>query len=85
MAINETMKFDNRDPERTKEVKEIMSEVYRALMVKGYNPVSQITGYILSGDPTYITSYNNARGLISRIERDEVLEELVNQYIKTAL
>ena len=81
MAINETMKFDNRDPERTKEVKEIMSEVYRALMVKGYNPVSQITGYILSGDPTY----NNARGLISRIERDEVLEELVNQYIKTAL
>ena len=85
MAINETMKFDNRDPARTKEVKEIMSEVYRALMVKGYNPVSQITGYILSGDPTYITSYNNARGLISRIERDEVLEELVNQYIKTAL
>ncbi len=85
MAINETMKFDNRDPERTKEVREIMSEVYRALMVKGYNPVSQITGYILSGDPTYITSYNNARGLISRIERDEVLEELVNQYIKTAL
>ena len=85
MAINETMKFDNRDPERTKEVKEIMSEVYRALLVKGYNPVSQITGYILSGDPTYITSYNNARGLISRIERDEVLEELVNQYIKTAL
>ena len=85
MAINETMKFDNRDPERTKEVREIMSEVYRALMVKGYNPVSQITGYILSGDPTYITSYNNARGLLSRIERDEVLEELVNQYIKTAL
>lgn len=85
MAINETMKFDNRDPERTKEVREIMSAVYKALMVKGYDPVSQITGYILSGDPTYITSYNNARGLISRVERDEVLEEFVNQYIKTAL
>lgn len=85
MSINETMKFDNRDPERTKEVRGIMSEVYKALMVKGYDPVSQITGYILSGDPTYITSYNNARGLISRVERDEILEELVSQYMKTSI
>ncbi len=82
---NETMKFDNRDPERIKQVRLILSEVYNALMVKGYNPVSQIVGYIISGDPTYITSYNNARGMISRVERDEILEELMTKYIETSL
>lgn len=85
MPLSGTMKFDNRDPERIKEVKNILSEVYSALTIKGYNPVSQMVGYIISGDPTYITSYNNARGLIGRVERDEILEELLEQYIKTAL
>lgn len=85
MNLNETMKFDNRDPERTKEVRQILSDVYKSLTVKGYNPVSQLVGYIISGDPTYITSYNNARGMIGRIERDELLEEIVTQYIKTSM
>lgn len=82
MPINKTMKFDNMDNERTKEVKDIMCAVYNALKVKGYNPVSQLVGYILSGDPTYITNYNNARSIINRIERDEILEELVKNYLK---
>lgn len=82
MAMNETMKFDNMELERTKEVREIICAVFNALRVKGYNPVSQLVGYIISGDPTYITNYNNARSLIGRVERDEILEELVKQYIK---
>lgn len=63
-------------------VKLILSEVYEALSEKGYNPVSQIVGYIMSGDPTYITSHKNARGLISRVERDELVEEMLREYIK---
>lgn len=62
--------------------KEIMKEVYQALKAKGYNPINQLVGYILSGDPTYITSYNNARALIRKIERDELLEELLKNYIE---
>ncbi len=62
---------------------EVLERVYQALVEKGYNPVNQIVGYILSGDPTYITSYAGARTLISRVERDELLEELVNTYIET--
>lgn len=58
-----------------------MKEVYKALTEKGYNPINQIVGYILSGDPTYITSHNNARNLIRQIERDELLEEMVKTYI----
>ena len=61
--------------------KEILKEVYEALSEKGYNPVNQIVGYILSGDPTYITSYKNARSLIRQIERDELLERMVKNYI----
>jgi uncharacterized protein (UPF0297 family) len=60
---------------------EILNEVYWALKEKGYNPVNQIVGYILSGDPTYITSYKNARVLVGRLERDELLEELVTFYL----
>ena len=56
--------------------------VYRALREKGYNPVNQIVGYIMSGDPTYITSHNNARSLIMKVERDELVEEILRQYIK---
>ena len=64
------------------EMKEILSSVYNSLMVKGYNPINQIVGYILSEDPTYITNYNNARSLICRIDRDELLQELVRSYLE---
>ena len=63
-------------------VSEIIERVYIALKEKGYNPVNQIVGYIMSGDPTYITSHNNARSLIMKVERDELVEELLNAYIK---
>ena len=63
------------------EMKEILSSVYNSLMVKGYNPINQIVGYILSEDPTYITNYNNARTLITRIDRDELLQELLKTYL----
>ena len=64
-------------------VKEVLEQVYGALSEKGYNPVNQIVGYIMSGDPTYITSHNNARSLIMKVERDELVEELLDKYIKT--
>ena len=80
MAINETMKI-NIKFDRSREVKETVSAVYDALKVKGYDPISQIVGYLLSGDPTYITSYDGARAKITKIERDEILEELVKAYI----
>lgn len=67
--------------EESKRVREIMEQVVAALKQKGYEPVSQIIGYILSGDPTYITSHNNARALICKIERDELLEEMIKKYI----
>ena len=66
-------------------VKEILAEVYSALTEKGYNPVNQIVGYIMSGDPTYVTSYKNARYLIMKVERDELLEELLKNYIEVNL
>ena len=62
---------------------EIIRRVYSALKAKGHDPVLQLVGYIISGDPTYITSYNNARSLIKRVERDELLEELVRSYINS--
>ena len=80
MEFNETMKI-NLGYDRANEVKKIMREVYEALTVKGYDPISQIVGYIMSGDPTYITSYNSARSKIVKVERDEILEELVKNYI----
>ena len=64
------------------DTKSILKEVYKALDEKGYNPIDQIVGYLLSEDPTYITTYNNARSLIRRIDRDELLQELVVEYIK---
>ncbi|MBO6214378.1 MAG: IreB family regulatory phosphoprotein [Lachnospiraceae bacterium] len=64
-------------------VKEIISQVYAALSEKGYNPVNQIVGYIMSGDPTFITSHNNARSLIIKVERDELVEELLREYISS--
>ena len=64
------------------QAKDILEIVYRALSEKGYNPVNQIVGYIMSGDPTYITSHNGARNKIRKLERDEILEELVTYYLK---
>ena len=66
-------------------VKDVIEQVYSALSEKGYNPVNQIVGYIMSGDPTYITSYKNARSLIMKAERDEILELLMENYIETRL
>ena len=64
------------------QVKDVLELVYRSLSEKGYNPLNQIVGYIMSGDPTYITSHNNARSLIMKVERDELVEELLADYIK---
>ena len=66
-------------------VEEILERVYQALAEKGYNPVNQIVGYIMSGDPTYITSHNKARSLIMKVERDELIEETVKYYINNKL
>ena len=66
---------------KIKKTKEILKSVYEALTEKGYNPINQIVGYILSGDPTYITSHNNARNKIRTIERDELLEKMVRNFI----
>ena len=66
-------------------VEEIFKRVYAALAEKGYDPVSQIVGYIMSGDPTYVTSHNNARGIICKVERDELIEEAIAYYIEHKL
>lgn len=77
---NNTAKFDY-NMESLNGAREIISQVYQSLKEKGYNPNNQLIGYILSGDPTYITNYNNARSLIRKIERDELLEEILNVYL----
>lgn len=79
--INNTQCFRvEKEPEL--KVSDVLTIVYQALSEKGYNPVNQIVGYIMSGDPTYITSHNNARSLIMKVERDELVEEVLNAYIK---
>ena len=80
MVTDDTMSF-NVEREKNKETQKILKEVYKALQEKGYNPINQIVGYILSGDPTYITSHNNARNIIRTIERDELLEKMVKNYL----
>lgn len=80
MASDKTMSF-KVERDRSLRTKEILKKVYEALVEKGYNPINQIVGYILSGDPTYITSHNDARNLIRLVERDELLEKLVKYYI----
>ena len=72
-------------PETENRVGDILQQVYQAMTEKGYNPVNQIVGYIMSGDPTYITSHNNARSLIMKVERDELVEELLKVYIRTTV
>ena len=78
--FNETMLF-KADKDQEKDIREILTTVYKALEEKGYKPNSQIVGYLLSGDPTYITAHNNARKLIRAVDRDKILEELLNNYI----
>jgi len=80
-----TQKFEAYTRPINAEAKEILETVYAALAKKGYNPMTQIVGYILSGDPTYITSYDNARATIGRLERDELLEELVRDFLRDVM
>ena len=80
MEFDKTMSFEVEREENTK-CQEILKDVYQALVEKGYNPINQIVGYILSGDPTYITSHNDSRNKIRTIERDELLEKMVKNYI----
>ena len=75
-----TIKFVVPD-ESTAEMKQILTSVYRSLSEKGYNPINQIVGYLLSEDPTYITNHNNARSLICKLDRDDLLQELVRHYL----
>lgn len=79
--FHETMKF-KLQKELSNTPRQILAEVFDALKEKGYDPINQIVGYFISGDPTYITSHRNARSLIRRLERDELLEEMVRFYIK---
>ena len=85
MAEVNNTQFFKVQPEQTIQVSDIIAQVYDALTDKGYNAVNQIVGYIMSGDPTYITSHENARSLIMKVERDEIIEELLRNYIKHEL
>lgn len=80
MDFDKTMNYKVEN-ENSIKYKDVLTEVYKALDEKGYNPVNQIVGYILSGDPTYITSHNDARNIIRKVERDELLEKMVRFYI----
>ena len=80
--ISNTQYFKAVQEDKKMEVGEVLREVYEALTEKGYNPINQIVGYIMSGDPTYITSHRNARSLIMKLERDELVEEMLTAYIK---
>lgn len=82
MRDDKTMTFSIAE-DKSAAIKSTLSIVYDALKEKGYNPINQIVGYILSEDPTYITTHNNARSLICRIDRDELLQELVNSYLRS--
>ncbi|MFU0791998.1 IreB family regulatory phosphoprotein [Cerasibacillus sp. JNUCC 74] len=81
-SIDKTMKFNFSEEPFDQDIREILNKVYEALKEKGYNPINQIVGYLLSGDPAYIPRYNDARNLIRKIERDELIEELVKFYLE---
>ena len=81
MRQEPTRAFSIRD-EKEYQIRQVLTEVYEALNEKGYNPVNQIVGYIMSGDPTYITSHKGARSLIMKVERDELVEELLRVYVE---
>ena len=79
--MENTVQFSYKKEELDNEARRILLEVYRALKEKGYNPLNQLVGYLLSGEPAYITSHRNVRSLIKKLERDELIEELVRHYI----
>ena len=79
--LDQTMQF-NLNINKEDLTKSIMTDVYNALKEKGYNPINQLVGYIISGDPSYITSYNEARALLRKLERDEILEEVMKSYLE---
>lgn len=81
-SIDKTMRFNFQEEPFDKDITEILLTVHEALKEKGYNPTNQIVGYLLSGDPAYIPRYNDARNLIRKVERDEVIEELVKFYVE---
>lgn len=81
MDSRNTLLFDNLEKAIEKTPKQLLQEVYQALDERGYNAIDQIVGYFLSGDPSYITSHNNARGMIRQIDRDDLIEELVRSYL----
>ena len=79
--LDKTITFSIREEERDRERKMLLRTVYDALSEKGYNPINQLVGYVLTEDPTYITNYKNARGLIRRIDRDELMAALLTEYL----
>ena len=79
--MSKTITFSIKEEERDRERKALLRTVYDALSEKGYNPINQLVGYVLTEDPTYITNYKNARGLISRIDRDELMAALLKEYL----
>lgn len=81
-SMDHTMKFNVKSEEMEASPREVILTVYEALQEKGYNPINQIVGYLLSGDPAYIPRHNNARSLIGKLERDELIEELVRSYLQ---
>ncbi|MFV0465184.1 MAG: IreB family regulatory phosphoprotein [Lachnospiraceae bacterium] len=82
MQDKNNTQFFKVDKEAETQITEVIQVVYQALREKGYNPLNQIVGYVMSGDPTYITSHLNARSLVMKVERDEIVEELLKEYIK---
>lgn len=83
--FDQTMMFNVKNEDEVNEARQILKEVYEALKEKGYNPINQLVGYLLSGDPAYITSYKNARSNIRKLERDDLLEEMVSVYLNREL
>ncbi len=83
--MNDNTMMFNVENEKEKKVENILLPVYSALKEKGYNPINQIVGYLMSGDPAYVTSYKNARNLIGKLEREEILEDILEYYINKQL
>ena len=81
-SFDKTMRFNFSDEPFEQDVNEVLLQVHNALQEKGYNPINQIVGYLLSGDPAYIPRHQDARNIIRRLERDEIIEELVKSYLK---
>ncbi|RWR15199.1 IreB family regulatory phosphoprotein [Siminovitchia fortis] len=81
-SFDKTMRFEFHEDPMEHDVKEVLMHVYGALQEKGYNPINQIVGYLLSGDPAYIPRHQDARNIMRKLERDEIIEELVKSYLK---